>query len=89
MIQRNGFSLHRTSFCQARQQTSWRSLLLFSNMCSDLKTNLLSQIRNAEEMPVFSEMLPSYTVDDRVKCLVIKTLGYDVCNCHVGGISRQ
>jgi hypothetical protein len=38
---------------------------------------LLSQIGDANEIPVYSDMPSNYTVDEEAKSVAIKTLGYE------------
>jgi hypothetical protein len=50
----------------------------------------VSQMENANEMPVYFYVPSTYTVNDGAKFVVIKTSNYEkICvTCLVGGISR-
>ena len=69
----------QTSLCQKLPADFKRSLLLFNDVWLGFKKRKIAswgQIRNANEIPVYSDMPSNYTVDDEAKSLAIKkTLG--------------
>ena len=82
MVQRNELSLHRrTSICHKLPEGFEEKLVVFLRHVTETsKQNnfLMSQIENADEMPLQFGMPSNYTVDDvQAQSLVIKTLGYD------------
>jgi len=80
MMQRNGFRLHRrTSLCHKLPADFKEKLVAFQQSVTRLqkKNNcLLSQIGDANEMPVYSDMPSNYNVEE-AKLVAIKTLGYE------------
>jgi hypothetical protein len=74
MMQRNGLSLHRSSLHQ-NLAADLEKLVVVTGLQNSY---LLSQIGNANEMPVYVVMPSSYTVDDTgAKSVAIKTSGYE------------
>jgi hypothetical protein len=76
---RNGVSFRRrTTLCQKLPSHFEEKLLTFQKHAIGLrKANnyILSQIGNAGETPVYSDMSSNYTVDTGVKSVLIKTSG--------------
>jgi hypothetical protein len=81
MMQKNGFRPHRrTSLYQKLPADFKEKLAAFQRSVTRLqkKNNcLLSQIGDANEMPMYSDMPSNYTVDEEAKSVAIKAMGYE------------